>query len=203
MRQRSTISRAFSTSQRAAVTGHTADRPAHVFDSSMPGPDALGDLDDGALVSAIADWARAASAAEARELAGIAELVRRRCVAEHPDWACDDWDACAAEVSCALTVGHRRASWLMDLAVALRDRLPKIGTLFLAGELPTRTVQTIARRTFLVTDAAALAAVDSEIAAHAVRWGPLSQDKLERAVDAAVDRHDPGAVHRTRMNSRS
>lgn len=114
----------------------------------MPGPDALGDLDDGALVSAIADWARAASAAEARELAGIAELVRRRGVAEHPDWACDDWDACAAEVSCALTVGHRRASWLMDLAVTLRDRLPKIGALFMAGELPTRTVQTIARRTF-------------------------------------------------------
>ena len=164
----------------------------------MPGPGALRQLSDTALVSTIADWARATAAADARQLAGIAELVRRRCVDEHPDWACDDWDACAAELSCALTVGHGRASRQMDLAVTLRDRLPKVGALFMAGELPIRTVQTIARRAALVTDDDALAALDSEVADHAVRWGPLSQYKLEQAVDAAVERHDPAAVRRTR-----
>ena len=173
-----------------------------MFDQSRPGPDALHQLSDAALVSAIQRGARQAAAADAFRLAAIAELVRRRCVDEHPDWACDDWDACAAEVACALTLGHGRASGQMDLAVTLRDRLPKIGALFMAGELSTRTVETIARRSYRVTDTEALAALDTEIAEKALRWGPLSQYKLEQAVDAAVERHDPGALHRTRTSSR-
>ena len=128
--------------------------------------------------------------------------MARRCTDEHPDWACDDWDACAAEISCALTVGHGRASGQMDLAVTLRDRLPHIGALFLAGDLPTRTVDTITRRTALVTDHDALAALDTHLAEQAVHWGPLSQYKLEQAVDAAVQRHDPAAVRRTRYTTR-
>ena len=168
----------------------------------MPGPDALRGLSDAALITGIQDWARATAAADARRLAGIAELVARRCTDEHPDWACDDWDACAAELSCALTVGHGRASGQMDLAVTLRDRLPHIGALFLAGDLPTRTVDTITRRTALVTDHDALAALDTHLAEQAVHWGPLSQYKLEQAVDAAVQRHDPAAVRRTRYTTR-
>ncbi len=168
----------------------------------MPGPDALRGLSDAALITGIQDWARATAAADARRLAGIAELVARRCTDEHPDWACDDWDACAAEISCALTVGHGRASGQMDLAVTLRDRLPHIGALFLAGDLPTRTVDTITRRTALVTDHDALAALDTHLAEQAVHWGPLSQYKLEQAVDAAVQRHDPAAVRRTRYTTR-
>ena len=179
-----------------------ADRIAHMFDRSMPGPDALRGLSDAALITGIQDWARATAAADARRLAGIAELVARRCTDEHPDWACDDWDACAAEISCALTVGHGRASGQMDLAVTLRDRLPHIGALFLAGDLPTRTVDTITRRTALVTDHDALAALDTHLAEQAVHWGPLSQYKLEQAVDAAVQRHDPAAVRRTRYTTR-
>ena len=179
-----------------------ADRIAHMFDRSMPGPDALRGLSDAALITGIQDWARATAAADARRLAGIAELVARRCTDEHPDWACDDWDACAAELSCALTVGHGRASGQMDLAVTLRDRLPHIGALFLAGDLPTRTVDTITRRTALVTDHDALAALDTHLAEQAVHWGPLSQYKLEQAVDAAVQRHDPAAVRRTRYTTR-
>ena len=179
-----------------------ANRIAHMFDRSMPGPDALRGLSDAALITGIQDWARATAAADARRLAGIAELVARRCTDEHPDWACDDWDACAAEISCALTVGHGRASGQMDLAVTLRDRLPHLGALFLAGDLPTRTVDTITRRTALVTDHDTLAALDTHLAEQAVHWGPLSQYKLEQAVDAAVQRHDPAAVRRTRHTTR-
>jgi len=66
-------------------------------------------------------------------LAAIAELERRRCgECEHPRWACDDLDAAAAEVSCALTIGHGRALGQIGLAVALRDRLPKVAARFLA-----------------------------------------------------------------------
>jgi hypothetical protein len=173
-----------------------------MFDIAMPGPDTLCGLSDAELVDGIVDWSRATAAAEARKSAAIAELVRRRVKDEHPDWACDDWDACAAELSCALTVSHGRASSQMDLAITLRDRFPQLGALFLAGELSSRTVETIARRTDLVTDDEALAALDTTITAAAVHWGPLSQYKLELAIDAAVQRHDPHAVRRARDAAR-
>ncbi len=181
----------------------------NMFDMSMVGPDALpglsglSGLSEAALIDAVCDWGRVAAAAEARRLAAIAEFTRRRLIDEHPDWACDDWDACAAELSCALTVSHGRASGLMDLAISLRDRLPQVGALFMAGQLPVRTITTIAGRTALVTDPDALAAVDADIADAAVGWGPLSQYKLEQAVDAAVARHDPAGVRRTRAALRS
>ncbi len=175
----------------------------YMFDTSLPGPAEVADLSDAALVTAIADWARASAAAEARKLAAIAELVRRRCNGgEHPEWVCDDWDAAAAEVSCALTMGHGRALGQMDLALTLRDRLPQVGRRFLAGEIPLRTVTTIAWRTALVCDDDALHQLDSALAERAADWGPLSEHKLEQAVDVWVDRVDPGAVRRTRTSTR-
>lgn len=151
-------------------------------------------LDDAALATAIADSARITAAAEARTSAGIAELVRRRVLDEHPDWACDDWDACAAEVSCVLTASQGRASGLMNDAITLRDKLPNVGARHLAGELSAYAAGVICNRTALVTDAVALAAIDADIAAAASRFGPLSKYKLEKAVDAIVERRDPGAV---------
>ena len=174
-----------------------------MFDPQLPRPEVLRGLSDADLATGIDDWARAAAAAEGAKSAAIAELVRRRCVDEHPDWACDDWDACAAELSCILTVSHRNASGLMRLAVTLRDRLPKVAALFLEGRVSPRTVGTIAWRTHLVEDPAALDAIDTDIAGAASRWGRLSQPKLERAVDAAVARRDRAAVHRTRTAMRS
>lgn len=84
----------------------------------------------------------------------------------------------------------------------MRDRFPQLGALFLAGEPPRRTVETIARRTELVTDDKALAAIDATITAAAAHWGSLSQYKLELAIGAAIQRHDPGAVRRARDAAR-
>ncbi|MBS1692321.1 MAG: DUF222 domain-containing protein [Actinobacteria bacterium] len=165
-------------------------------------PEAFDVLDDDALVGAIAGWARASAAADGRRLAAIAELVRRRCTDAHPTWACDDWDAAAAELACVLTVSDGRASGQMDLAVTLRDRLPRVGALLLRGEVDTRTATSIAARTALVTDPGALAELDSVIAERATAWGPLSKYKLEQAVDVWVDSIDPGALRRTRNSVR-
>ncbi len=174
----------------------------HMFDSMPPRFGTLRELSDAALVTCIGDWARIANSAEACKTAAIAELVRRRVVDEHPDWACDDWDACAAELSCALTIGHGPASGQMTMAIALRDRLPKVGALFLAGEVGARTAGTITWRTMLVDDGEALAAIDTDIAEAVRRWGALSKYKLEKAIDAAVERHDPDAVRRARSAMR-
>lgn len=173
-----------------------------MFDA-LPGPGELADMDDAALISAITGWARASAAAEARKLTVLAELVRRRCEdGQHQSWACDDWDAAAAEVACALTIGHGRAVGQLDLAVTLRDRLPAVGRRFLAGEISPAMISTLAWRTALVVDEDALARLDAALAERAAEWGVLSRYKLEQAIDIWVDRFDPDAVRRTRNRLR-
>jgi hypothetical protein len=181
------------------------DSLPHVFDESLPGPAALRDADDAAVVAAIAGWARVEAAVAARRLAAIAELVRRR-----PDedgkqahWACDAWDSAAAEVAAAQTISHRVASGQTHQAVALRDRLPRVAALFMAGEISHRLASTVAWRTQLIVEEEVLGLVDEEIAARATRWGPLSVAKLEQAVDLIVERHDAGALRRFRAAARN
>ncbi len=47
-------------------------------------------------------------------------------------------------------------------------------------------VAVITWRTRLITDEAVWAQIDTELAARATQWGPLSEDKLLAAVDALV-----------------
>jgi hypothetical protein len=159
-------------------------------------------LADAELVDTIAAEARASAVSDARKYGAIAELERRRNTGEHALWACDDWDAAAAEVAAALNIGHGRACGEMDLAITLRDRLPKVAALFLSGDLNARRVWLVQQRTRLVTDAEALTAVDAAIAERITTWGPLSEYKFTQALDVWVDAIDPAAVRRTRESAR-
>lgn len=163
-----------------------------------------GDLsraDDAVVVGAVGRWARGEARAAARRLAAIGELVARRCPVEaDPDlvdercrWACDPWDATAAELSAELGISARRASSQMYLAQSLRERLPKVNALFLDGRIAARLVSTISWRTHCVVGACVMAAIDAEIAAAVVEWGPLSDRKIETLIDMVVDAHDPAA----------
>lgn len=159
---------------------------------------------DQALIAAIEASVIAEAAASARRLAAIAELVKRRCSDEDASqWSCDAWDSAAAEVAAAMKVSHGRASGQMHLAESLRLRLPEIARLFTAGQVSARVVAAIAWRTDLVTDADAMALIDSALAARATIWDSLSQYKLEQAIDVWVDRHDPGALRRSRSSAAS
>ncbi|WP_233211393.1 DUF222 domain-containing protein, partial [Mycobacterium sp. shizuoka-1] len=163
----------------------------------------LGGSGDAAVVAAITDSARQEAQAAARRLAAIAELVARRCPDdERAHWACDDWDAAAAEVSAALGITHGRASAEMLMAMSLRHRLPRVAALFTEGALSYRVCQAIVDRTYLVQDHAVLAVLDRAIADDALTWGPMSALKLQRAIDAWVDRYDPGALRRTQSRLR-
>ena len=169
---------------------------AHLFD------DGLRSASDAAVVDAIEQWAREEAGAAARRLAAVAELVRRRCGdGEHAYWACDSWDAAAAEVSAVLGTAHGRASAEMDLSLSLRYRLPRIAELFMDGLLSYRVCAAIVARTELVQDQALLARIDSVVSHHALTWGPLSDHKLEKAIDTWVDRYDPGALRHTRTRA--
>ncbi|MGQ9351130.1 DUF222 domain-containing protein [Mycolicibacterium gilvum] len=176
-----------------------------MFDGSLPDPGRLARLSDGELIDAVTGWARASAAAEARKVAAIAELHQRLCTdaaATHAFWVCDDCDALAAQLSCALTINHGRALSQIELATAMRHRFPKVGAKFLAGDIPISTVTSILARTELVTDERALAQLDSKLSERAVAWGSLTKYSLEKALDVWVDRFDPDAVKRTRSSSR-
>src|SRR3954451_7467523 len=161
--------------------------------------------DDATLVGAIEESARAEAAAGARRLAAIAELARRRVDDddERANWAFDGWASAAAEVAAAMTVGHRRASGQMHIAVALRDRLPRVAALYMQGTLSSRVVSAITWRTQLVEDSEALALIDAALAEGATKFGPLSENRLDQAIDGWILRYDPAAVRRSESSTRT
>ncbi|WP_218014494.1 HNH endonuclease signature motif containing protein [Mycolicibacterium palauense] len=173
-----------------------------MFDMPVEPAD-LAEADDAAVITAITGWKRVAAAAEARKLAAIAELTRRREPAEHPDWACDDWDATAAEIAAALNTGHGRALGQLELATTLRDRLPRVGALMMDGQLSARTVAVIATRTALITDPDTLTRLDAKVAERAASWEALSEANLKARVDFWVDTLDPGAVRQNRARAQN
>ena len=171
-----------------------------MFDVNLLEPESLADADDELLVTAIAEWARVEAAAAARRLAVIGELVTRRTRADdavnRSRWSCDYWDAAASEVAAAEQISHGMASSQMYLAAALRDRLPKVAALFLAGTISARLFSTIAWHTTLITNPYLLRIIDGELAEIATGLGPLSAAKTAAAIDALIDRHDPEAIRR-------
>lgn len=162
-------------------------------------------VDDHALIEAITSRARAEARAAAGRLAAIAELVTRRCDDQDGRelWACDGWDAAAAEISAALTIGRRESSRQMSIAMTLRDRLPKVAALLAAGTITTRTVELICWRTRLIDSQDVLALVDAALAGAVTRWGPLPQNTLIAAIDGWIATFDPVAVIRSRSAARS
>ena len=157
---------------------------------------------DAELVEVMTSSTAAAARAEAVTLAAIAELWRRRRCPERERWVCADWDAAAAEIGCALGMGPGRASTLMDLALALRDRFPGVGALLADGQVTMDVVRTIVSRTALVLDPATLRLLDGHFVDAVTGWGVLSQKKLEAAIDVWIETYDPDAVRRVRTRSR-
>ena len=155
-------------------------------------------VDEGALIDELSAAARAEAVAAARRFAAIAELTDRRCTSElarqRQYWACDGWDGCAAEIAAALMISPRAAATLMHQGLALRDRLPKVGALLAAGTITAAVATLLCWRTHLIEQPDVLDAVDAELVAAICGWGPLSAPRLETAVDAVIDRHDPAAV---------
>ncbi|KRE25711.1 hypothetical protein ASG82_17925 [Mycobacterium sp. Soil538] len=154
------------------------------------------DVADEALLSAIEQAAVEEAQASARRLAAIAELTHRTVDDddERSRWSFDLWAATSVDVGAALGIRQRRASAQMRIAMALRDRLPRVAALFCAGRIDARVISELTWRTHLVDDHQVLAIIDAELAEHATSWGALSKDKLIGAVNAVIERYDPDAV---------
>ena len=108
----------------------------------------------------------------------------------------------AAEVAAAQNISHSMASSQMYLAVALRNRLPKVGALLAEGIISLRLASAIAWHTALINDPNAMRLVDTTLADDAHRFGPLSVTKTAHAINAVIDRHDPAALRRSRASAR-
>ncbi len=128
----------------------------------------------------------AASAAKLAALAGVYEaILAADGSAEREYWVVDNWAAACAQGSAALGVSRTRASHLLQTALTVRDRLPKVGAAAAQGLISGPVVALIAHRTAILTDPGALRAVDAELAARACRWGMVSRAKQQQAIDEA------------------
>lgn len=175
-----------------------------MFDGSLPEIGEVAALSDAALVDAAGGWGRAEAAACARKQAVMAEIFVRRTgldAGERELWWVDPEAAVAAELAAALNVSTGMALHLTHRGVALRDRLPKVAALFHSGLISDLLVRAIVWRTYLIEDPDAMANVDAALAEQVVTWGPLSAKKTEQAIDALVERFDPGALRRSRDGS--
>jgi hypothetical protein len=86
---------------------------------------------------AVGAWARVENAACARRLFAIADVLVARMSAEdcveREQWCVDNWDAVAAEVAAAHDVSLGVASHQLLIAMALRERLPRVAEVFATG----------------------------------------------------------------------
>ena len=108
----------------------------------------------------------------------------------------------SAEVAAALRMSQGLAASHLRYARAMRERLPKLGDVFQAGEIDQPTFATIVYRTDLITDRDVLMAVDGQLALTVVRWPSMTRSRLAGQIDKIVARADADAVRR-RSESRA
>jgi hypothetical protein len=156
--------------------------------------------------AAVGAWARVENAACARRLSAIADVLEARFAedgsADRDQWRMDNWDAVACEVAAHHRVSLGVASHQLMVAMALRERLPRVAEVFDAGRISFRLVNAIVYRTALIVDPQARAKVDIELAAAVADWGVLSQATVEQNIDNWVEQHDRYAVRRLELHAR-
>ena len=84
----------------------------------------------------------------------------------------------------------------MHQGLDLRDRFPAVGALLAQGAIGVRVATAVTWRGQLIEDPDLLARVDAEIAEAATRFGTLSEQKLNDAIDTRINEYDPDAVRR-------
>jgi hypothetical protein len=159
----------------------------------------LGGLDDDALIGVLRAWRRQTSWAQARELAAVAELARRRPADRTPAAAPGQFprqlsEFIADEIAAALTLACRTAGYELDLALDLAQRLAGTAAALAAGQIDLTKARAIAAGTAGLT-AAHAAAVEAAVLPDAPA---TTAGQLRGAVDHAAMAHDPQALRRRR-----
>ncbi|MCX6468051.1 MAG: DUF222 domain-containing protein [Corynebacteriales bacterium] len=151
----------------------------------------LGNMVHAAAGQAFLEWMRYRDAGE----------LHRQLVVPHETSDRRTFDAimqCAARIAITHSVYQGAAERIVDTAVALRDRLPKVAECLRDGKLAPRYVRVIVERTDLVLDRENQQVLDTEIAAALRRRGSWSASRIRDMVDRSVYRIDPDAVRARR-----
>jgi hypothetical protein len=151
-----------------------------------------------ALLERVGVFSRVENRAAAEQSRAIGELFAYRLsrCSECEEWAVDTEAAVAAEVAAALRISQGLAASRVRYARAMRERLPKVGAVFAAGDIGYLMFQTIVFRTDLIVDVDVLAAVDAELAANVARWPSMTRGRLSAQVDKIVATVDADAARR-------
>lgn len=170
------------------------------FDAMLERLNPAATPESAALLERICSSSRAENRAAGERLAAIGELdmLRLRQYGERETWATDTWDSISAEIAAALGISHALASSYLNYSRAMRNRLPKVGSALLSGDISYSTFQTIVFRTDLIDDAEVMVAVDATLALRVQRWPSMTRGRLAAAVDRIVARADRDAVRRRR-----
>jgi hypothetical protein len=107
------------------------------------------------LLELMGEAQRSERAGFARQLLATGRFTERRMEqisGEHDFWVVDDWEVVAAEIGAELGISRGRASSQMRYGTALLNRFPKLGEVFLAGEVDFRVIAAAIFRTDLVTE---------------------------------------------------
>ncbi|HZE29827.1 MAG TPA: DUF222 domain-containing protein [Actinoallomurus sp.] len=162
----------------------------------------VGGLDDHGLVEAMVAARRLASRAQAVELAAVAELVRRRHVADAEDGVCgvgvvSARDYVNDEVAEALTLSAVSADDLIRFATGLTGRLPGTFAALADGDLDYCKARTVWHCTAQVSDEVA-AAIETRLLPRAPGQ---STGEIRAKIRRLVRRLDPDALARRRARA--
>ncbi|WP_261767246.1 13E12 repeat family protein [Rhodococcoides corynebacterioides] len=112
--------------------------------------------------------------------------------------AVDAFAQCAARIATALSVSQYVAERVLDNAVALRDRLPRVFECLRDGVVSPSHIRTIVSRTELIHGRPYQGLVDADIADALRKPGSWSTGRVRDLCDQMVYRRDPDAVRERR-----
>ncbi|MBY6361917.1 DUF222 domain-containing protein [Rhodococcoides corynebacterioides] len=158
------------------------------------------DLPVGGHLDALADLAAGAAYLEWRRYRHVAALHTDLVLAEEDrdERAVDAFAQCAARIATALSVSQYVAERILDSAVALRDRLPRVFECLRDGVVSPAHIRTIVSRTELIHGRSYQGLVDADIAAALRKPGSWSTGRVRDLCDQMVYRRDPDAVRERR-----
>ncbi|MFW0871832.1 DUF222 domain-containing protein [Rhodococcoides corynebacterioides] len=158
------------------------------------------DLPVGGHLDALADLAAGAAYLEWRRYRHVAALHTDLVLAEEDrdERAVDAFAQCAARIATALSVSQYVAERILDSAVALRDRLPRVFECLRDGVVSPSYIRTIVSRTELIHGRSYQGLVDADIAAALRKPGSWSTGRVRDLCDQMVYRRDPDAVRERR-----
>ena len=115
----------------------------------------------------------------------------------------DAYVVAQTEIQVVFGVRATQARTLVNQAVAITERVPRVGELLRDGTITSEMFAASVSRTAVVDEAAVIAAVDAELAESLGNAGHISEKITTHIADRIVAKHDPEAVRRRRATAQA